>query len=208
MSEENELDVGLVIRTEPAGGERVRQDTRITIVVSGGPQQIVDPGERDRRLGRRRDPAALQSSSTGSTSSPSPQQDAEIPAGIVISDPTRSRARLVDRGSTVTLIVSSGPGQVTVPPVVGLTEAAGPQQPRRPTISRRRVEYRALQPGDPNDGLVVSQSVAPGTAVDRGTVVALVVGRATAPVTTTTTTTTTTTLPPETTVPPTTPLPP
>ena len=43
VSEENELDVGLVIRTEPAGGERVRQDTVITIVVSGGPQQIAIP---------------------------------------------------------------------------------------------------------------------------------------------------------------------
>jgi beta-lactam-binding protein with PASTA domain len=46
----------------------------------------------------------------------------------------------------------------------------------------------------------MTQSIASGTAVDRGTLVALVVGRATAPVTTTSTTTTT--LPPETTAPP------
>ncbi len=90
---------------------------------------------------------------------------------------------------------------MTVPPVVGNTEAAARNSLATNNLDAS-VEYSDLQPGDPNDGLVISQNVAPGTAVERGTVVALVVGRATAPVTTTSTTTTTTTLPPETTVPP------
>jgi serine/threonine-protein kinase len=106
---------------------------------------------------------------------------------------------LLARGSTVTLVVSSGPGQVVVPPVVGLTEAEARNNLASNNL-QASVEYRDLQPGDPNDGRVISQSVAGGTSVDRDTTVALVVGRATAPVTTTSTTTTTT-LPPETTVP-------
>ncbi|MGH9134338.1 MAG: Stk1 family PASTA domain-containing Ser/Thr kinase [Ilumatobacteraceae bacterium] len=202
VSEENELDTGLVIRTEPAGGELVRQDTVITIVVSGGPQQIAIPASI---IGDSVDVATqlLESAQYGFDVVVESQQDAEIPAGTVIAarpDP----GTLVARGSTVTLVVSSGPGQVTVPPVVGITEA----QARNNLASndlQATVEYRDLEPGDPNDGLVISQSVAAGTAVDRGTAVALVVGRATAPVTTTsTTTTTTTTLPPTTTAPPTT----
>jgi serine/threonine-protein kinase len=195
-SEENELDVGLVIRTEPAGGERVRQDTRITIVVSGGPQQIAIPASV---IGDSVDVATelLASEQYGFDVITESQQDAEIPAGIVIA--TRPEpGTLVARGSTVTLIVSSGPGQVTVPPVVGLTEAVARNSLASNDLEAS-VEYSDLQPGDPNDGLVMTQSIASGTAVDRGTLVALVVGRATAPVTTTSTTTTT--LPPETTAP-------
>ena len=205
QSEENELDVGLVIRTEPAGGERVRQDTVITIVVSGGPQQIAIPASV---IGDSVDVATelLASEQYGFDVVTESQEDAEIPAGTVIA--TRPEpGSLVPRGSTVTLIVSSGPGQVTVPPVVGNTEAAARNSLATNNLDAS-VQYSDLQPGDPNDGLVISQNVAPGTAVERGTVVALVVGRATAPVTTTSTTTTTTTLPPETTVPPTTTLPP
>jgi serine/threonine-protein kinase len=199
-SEENELDVGLVIRTEPAGGERVRQDTTITIVVSGGPQQIAIPASV---IGDSVDVATqlLSSEQYGFDVITESQQDAEIPAGTVIA--TRPETgTLVPRGSTVTLIVSSGPGPVNVPPVIGLTEAVA-RNSLASTDLQASVEYRPLQPGDANDGLVISQSIPSGTSVERGTVVALVVGQATAPVTTTTTTTTTTTLPPETTVPPT-----
>jgi serine/threonine-protein kinase len=198
VSEENDLDSGLVIRTEPPGGERVRQDTRITIVVSGGPQQIAIPASV---IGDSVDVATqlLASEQYGFDVVTESQQDAEIPAGIVIA--TRPEpGTLVARGSSVTLVVSAGPGQVTVPPVVGLTEAVARNSLASNNLGAS-VEYRDLQPGDPNDGLVISQSVPSGTAVERDTVVALVVGRATAPVTTTSTTTTTTTLPPETTVP-------
>ncbi|HEX4981557.1 MAG TPA: Stk1 family PASTA domain-containing Ser/Thr kinase [Ilumatobacteraceae bacterium] len=196
-SEENELDVGLVIRTEPAGGERVRQDTTIKIVVSGGPQQIAIPASV---IGDSVDVATqlLSSEQYGFDVVTESQQDAEIPAGTVIA--TRPETgTLVARGSTVTLIVSSGPGPVNVPPVIGLTEAVA-RNSLASTDLQASVEYRSLQPGDANDGLVISQSIPSGTSVERGTVVALVVGQATAPVTTTSTTTTTT-LPPETTVP-------
>jgi serine/threonine-protein kinase len=196
-TEENDLDSGLVIRTEPAANERVRQETVITIVVSGGPQQIAIPASV---IGDSVDVATdlLASEPYGFDVITESQQDAEVPAGTVIA--TRPEpGTLLARGSTVTLVVSAGPGQVTVPPVVGNTEAAA-RNSLASTELQASVEYRDLQPGDPNDGLVISQSVAPGTAVDRGTTVALVVGRATAPVTTTSTTTTTT-LPPDTTVP-------
>ena len=57
QSEENELDVGLVIRTEPAGGERVRQDTGDHDLRLRRTAADRDPGQRDRRFGRRRDRA-------------------------------------------------------------------------------------------------------------------------------------------------------
>jgi beta-lactam-binding protein with PASTA domain len=103
----------------------------------------------------------------------------------------------------VTLIVSSGPGQVTVPPLRGVTEGQARNQLAAQELGVN-VTYQELSPGDPNDGRVISQDVPGGSQVDRGTVVNLVVGRATAPATTTSTSTTTTTTT-TTTVPATTP---
>ena len=171
---------GLVIRTDPAGGaacppgdgdhdRRVgRTATRSSI-----------PADRDQRRGRRRPRAARVEPSTGSRSSPSP-------AAGRPGDPGRHRDRtnpppgtLVARGSTVTLIVSSGPGQVTRAAARRLTEG----QARNLLDDRGfgvEVTYRELPPGDPNDGTRDrARASRPGTPVDSGTVVAVVVGQAT-----------------------------
>ena len=129
--------------------------------MSGGPQQIAIPASV---IGDSVDVATelLSSEQYGFEVVTESQQDAEIPAGTVIA--TRPEpGSLVARGSTVTLVVSSGPGQVTVPPVVGNTEAAARNSLATNDL-QASVEYSSLQPGDPNDGLVVSQNVAPGTA--------------------------------------------
>jgi beta-lactam-binding protein with PASTA domain/predicted Ser/Thr protein kinase len=199
---ENNADVGegLVIRTDPPAGEQVRQDTVVTIIPSGGPQQVAIPGivigdaEADAR-------ALLESDQYGLVVQ-TQQQENDSPAGTVIGVNPEPNT-LVARGSTVTLIVSSGPGQVTVPPLRGVTEGQARNQLAAQELGVN-VTYQELSPGDPNDGRVISQDVPGGSQVDRGTVVNLVVGRATAPATTTSTSTTTTTTT-TTTVPATTP---
>jgi beta-lactam-binding protein with PASTA domain len=191
----NELAEGLVIRTEPVAGELVRQDTVITVVVSGGPQQVAIPatiinddvGVATQLLTN--EPYAL----VVTTES---REDPTAPVGTVLGSRPEPNT-LVDRGSTVVLIVSSGPGQVTVPPLRGVPEGQARNQLEERELVPS-VTYRDLAPGDANDGLVIEQSIAGGTAVDRGTTVALVVGRATAPVTTTAPPPTTTTAPPTT----------
>jgi eukaryotic-like serine/threonine-protein kinase len=190
---ENNADIaeGSVIRTDPPAGEQVRQDTVVTIIVSGGPQQVAVPGiiigdaEADAR-------ALLTSEQYGLVVETQLQQDAS-PAGTVLAVNPEPNT-LVRRGSTVVLIVSSGPGQVTVPPLRGLTEGQARNQLAAQELLAN-VTYQDLSPGDPNDGRVISQDIGAGTAVDRGTTVNLVVGRATAAATTTTSTTTTTTVP-------------
>jgi eukaryotic-like serine/threonine-protein kinase len=193
---ENDADVaeGSVIRTDPPAGEQVRQDTVVTIIVSGGPLQVAIPGivigdaEADAR-------ALLTSDQYGLVVETQQQQDPS-PAGTVIGVNPEPNT-LVRRGSTVTLIVSSGPGQVTVPPLRGLTEGQARSQLDAQELLAN-VSYQDLTPGDPNDGRVISQDIGAGTAVDRGVTVTLVVGRATAAATTTTTSTTTTTTVPAT----------
>ena len=109
------LAEGLVIRTDPAGGDAGRARTPWSRSSSrAGRNQVAIPAERDQRHGRRRDRSCSSRASTGSRSSPSQQQvDAGIAAGHRDRAPTRRPTRWSTAGSTVTLIVSSGPGQVT-----------------------------------------------------------------------------------------------
>jgi beta-lactam-binding protein with PASTA domain len=200
-TELNEIADGLVIRTDPPAETSVPADTVVVIYVSGGPEQIAipptiinDPVEVARDL--------LESEQYGLVVEVVEQVDELIEPGIVInSNPAPNT--LVARGSTVTLIVSSGPGQVRVPPLVGLTEGTA-----RNLLDERGlgidVSYRELDPGDAFDGTVLEQSIASNQEVDKGTVISVVVGQARAPETTTTTSTTTTTTTTTTTVPSTT----
>ncbi len=200
-SELSDVAEGLVIRTEPPADSRVPQDTVITVVVSGGPDQVAippiiigDPEAEARAL--------LESDQYGLLVTVTTQVDEVIPAGTVISTNPPPNT-LVDRGSTVELIVSSGPGQVRVPPLVGLSEGQARNLLADDGLGIEP-QYRELEPGDPNDGTVLEQSIPPNQEVDKGTVVGVVIGQArvaetTTTTSTTTTTTTTTTVPPTTT---------
>jgi serine/threonine-protein kinase len=193
-----DLVAGLVIRTEPAAESAVPQEQVIRVVVSGGPDQVAIPATVIN------DPvdvatALLESAQYGLVVTTVDQVDENIPAGIVINtDPAPNV--LVPRGSTVQLIVSSGPGQVRVPPLVGLTEGQARNLLDEAGLGAD-VSYQVLEPGDPRDGTVLEQSIPSDQVVDKGTTIIIIVGQAVVAETTTTSTTTTTTT---TTVPPTT----
>jgi serine/threonine-protein kinase len=204
ITEEPELndDVpeGIVIRTDPPADSNVPQEQTITVFVSSGPNQVSVPAiiiNTKSDIARQ----TLESAEFGLKVEIQEQVDPVIPVGIVISSNPPPNT-FVDRGSTVVLIVSSGPGQERVPPLVGLTEG----QAFNLLSDRGFVldpNYTELAPGDPRDGTVLEQSIAPSTLVDKGTVIAVVIGQArVAQTTTTSTTTTTTTLAPVTTPPP------
>ncbi len=205
--EERELsDVaeGLVTRTDPTADTRVEQEREIVVWVSGGPEQVSIPATV---IGDELDVARslLESDAYGLVVTSVERVDDEIPAGIVI-DTNPPPNTLIQRGASVELVVSSGPGQVRVPPLVGLTEGQA-----RNSLDEQGLEvdstYQELEPGDARDGTVLEQSIPPTQQVDKGTTISIVIGqaRAAATTTSTTTTTTTTTVPPApTTTPPTT----
>ncbi|MDA3012552.1 MAG: Stk1 family PASTA domain-containing Ser/Thr kinase [Actinomycetota bacterium] len=191
-TEVSDVAVGLVIRTEPAGGERIRQSEPVLIVVSGGPDEVSVPA----LVINQPEGTAIEflQNETGLVVTVDRIVDATVPEGTVIrTDPAPST--IVKRGSDITVYVSSGPGKTTVPPLIGATED---QAVTLLTDESRQlvpiVEYRDLDdPDDPNDGLIMEQSIEGGTEVDKGTEVIIVVGVAPEPTTTTSTTTTTTT---------------
>jgi len=205
ITELSEVTAGLVIRTEPPAETPVPQEQIIRVIVSGGPDQVAipatvinDPVDVARSL--------LESAQYGLVVTTIEQVDENIAAGIVI-DTNPAPNTLVVRGSTVQLIVSSGPGKVRVPPLVGLTEGQARNLLDEAGLAISGPTYQELEPGDARDGTVLEQSVAQGTEVDKGTAIAIVVGQAVVAETTTTTTTlppTTTTQAPTTTQPATT----
>jgi len=190
ITELSEVAEGLVIRTEPSADELVSQQQVVRLVVSGGPEQISVPATL---IGDPLDVARdlLESDAYGLVVQVIEEVDENIPAGVVIRTNPQPNT-LVDRGSTIELIISSGPGQVIVPPLVGLSEGEA-----RNLIADRGLEVEVsrqeLAPGDSRDGTVLEQSIDQGQQVDRGTLIQVVVGEARAPETTTTTTTTTST---------------
>ena len=195
-TEVSEVAVGLVIRTDPPAGSRIRQDEGIVIYVSGGPDEVSVPAI----VLNQNEEAAIEflTNTTGLSVTVERIVDPVVPEGTVIrTDPAPNT--IVRRGSEITLFVSSGPGKTNMPVLVGLLEADATDL----LVSEEHdlvyvIEYVDLDtPDDPDDGRVTEQSIRAGTEVDRGTEVVLVVGVAPAP-TTTTSTTTTTTVPPTT----------
>jgi serine/threonine-protein kinase len=81
---------------------------------------------------------------------------------------------LADRNSTVTLFVSSGPAQVTVPSVTGQNESSATAELANVGLKADVTEEESDQPV----GTVLRQSPSGGSKVDKGATVAIVVAKA------------------------------
>lgn len=196
ITEESDLPEGTVIRTDPEEGRLVPQDTVITVVVSAGISQVVIPQSV---IGGTAEAARaiLESPEYGLRVETRNQSDPSVPAGLVISTEP-GPTTFVDRGSTVILVVSSGPAMVDVPSLEGLTETQALNRIQNAGLQPNR-QTTDLPPGDAMNGRVVSQDPAAGSSVQRGSTITFVIGVAQQPTTTVAPTTTTTTTVPETT---------
>jgi serine/threonine-protein kinase len=150
----------------PNPGQRVDQDSFVTLYVSNGPSTVrvpdvvgLDQTDARRRL-RRADlrPDVDRESST------------EVAEGIVIrTDPGPGRP--AERDSAVTLVVSSGPDQVTVPSVIGETQEDAFAQLREAGLSPSARERPSSEPVD----TVIEQTPAAGQEVEEGSTVTIFV---------------------------------
>jgi serine/threonine-protein kinase len=156
------------IRTLPREAKEVPKGTRVRLFVSSGPEQIVVPDV----TGLSRDSAEARLRDDGFAVSVA-EQESDEPEGDVISQDPAGGTELT-RGSTVTITVSTGRPQVDVPDVIGLSERSA-----RSRLSSARLEPVVQQRTvtDPTqDGVVVEQRPAPGTQVEEGRQVVIVVG--------------------------------
>ncbi|WP_309123697.1 PASTA domain-containing protein [Arthrobacter sp.] len=110
---------GEVIATTPAGGETVPAGTAIGLVVSQGPEPVAVPPVVG--LPEEEALSALEDAGLVGEIAPEAVNDAEVPAGSVLSQsPSDGQLR---PGETVTLTLSAGPRIIEVPDVFSQPEA-------------------------------------------------------------------------------------
>jgi serine/threonine-protein kinase len=175
------LDV--VIRTEPKAGKRVDPNSVVTVVVSAGPAPIEVPDVR----GLSQVEATQRLANAGFRVSATSEPSSDVDAGNVIRTQPGAGSQAA-KDSTVTIVVSSGPKQVSVPDVTGASQSSATSQLEGAGL---KVSVNTItSPG--NVGKVISQDPSGGTKVNVGTTVTITVGAAATTTTSSSTTTTTT----------------
>ena len=165
---------GQIISQDPAATVMLPAGTAIRVVVSKGGPEVAIPNVEGQAVEAAQQvlvgaPFLLNVTLAEETSS-------TVAKGRVIrTDPAIGSK--VASGSNVTLIVSGGGNQSTVPDVAGQSEADAKSMLNTAGLVWE-VRYQNVPAGDENDGLVISQSLQPDTQVNPGSKVTLIVGRA------------------------------
>jgi serine/threonine-protein kinase len=175
---------GQIVGTVPAAGARAQPGQQVTVQVSKGPEPRTVPemvgqpsaqafvalgraelqvGDVTRRFARDATP--------GTVLSTSPEGGAQAP-----------------RGYPVDVVIAAAPGAVTVPDLVGFTQASARRIATELGLSTT-VRTEVLAAGDRRDGRVLSQSPVANSPTDPGATITITVGAVPVPTTTTTTTT-------------------
>jgi beta-lactam-binding protein with PASTA domain len=155
-----------VFEQSPNPGQEVDQGSVVTLFVSNGPSTVRVPDvigqeEADARRRLRRADLRLDVEREAST---------KVAAGIVIrTDPGPGRP--AERDSAVTLVVSSGPDQVSVPSVIGETQEDAVTRLREEGLSPIVRERASSEPVD----TVIEQTPAAGQEVEEGSSVTIFV---------------------------------
>jgi len=165
---------GQIISQDPAATVMLPAGSAIRVVVSKGGPEVAIPNVEGQVVEAAQQvlvgaPFLLNVTLAEETSS-------TIAKGRVIrTDPAIGTT--VASGSNVTLVVSGGGNQSTVPDVAGQSEADAKSLLNAAGLVWE-VRYQNVPAGDENDGLVISQSLQPDTQVNPGSKVMLIVGRA------------------------------
>jgi eukaryotic-like serine/threonine-protein kinase len=164
-----EQPAGQVIGQDPTGGTKAKKGSTVTLTVSAGPQQVAVP----QVVGLTVSSARGRLQKVGLQASEREQNSDSVAEGRVISvSPTEGQK--VDKGSSVTLVVSSGKPQVQVPNVVGKSFDEAQSTLQAAGFKVTRVDKES----DKDPGTVLSQSPTSGGRIDAGSTIALTVAKA------------------------------
>ena len=183
--QESTQPAGTVLAQDPAPG-KVNVGSTVKLTVSKGVGQVGVPNVSGLDVVT----ATSQLSSAGLVVTPVQEASERVDPGHVIrTDPPAGQ--VVDKGSTVKLVVSSGPPQVAVPMVTGLSESAARDQLQAAGFLAAKSDVD-VPFGSAQAGKVISQSPTAGTPAAKGSTVSITVGKELPPPSTTTTQATTT----------------
>lgn len=159
-----------VIRQDPEAGEKINEDSTVTLTVSAGPGKASIPTVQN--LTRARARSTLRGAGFRVREQRRPSES--VAEGRAIgTDPEAGTD--YERQSTVTLLLSSGPEKIEVPSVVGRSADEAERQ-----LSDLGLEVGARKEEESSDedpGTVLAQSITAGTEVDEGTAITLTVAK-------------------------------
>jgi eukaryotic-like serine/threonine-protein kinase len=162
-------EANTVIAQAPAPGTKVDKGSSVQINVSKGRQPLTVPNV----VGQLYDNAAGQLQGQGFAVARR-DSDSSQPKGVVI-DQDPGAGEGLARGGTVTLFVSKGPKESTIPDVTSQDEASATQTLEQSGFT---VDVQEQEVIDPNqDGIVLSQDPPGGTKAKPGSTVTIIVGR-------------------------------
>jgi serine/threonine-protein kinase len=159
---------GLALRTVPSAGEEVERGERVQLFISSGPEEVAVPEV----IGLSSDSAEGQISDAGLVPAVQEQESEEPEGEVIAQDP--SAGTELERGSTVTITVSTGIEEVVVPNVVGLGGGDAARQLRADGLVPVQRETEVTDPAQ--DGKVIDQRPGAGVEVEQGREVVIVVG--------------------------------
>jgi beta-lactam-binding protein with PASTA domain/tRNA A-37 threonylcarbamoyl transferase component Bud32 len=167
-SKTSDKPAGRVIGQDPSGESKADKGSTVTLTVSSGPEQVAVP----QVVGLTLKSAQGRLQKAGLQSTQREQSSTDVAKGRVISA-SPGEGEKVDKGSSVSLVVSSGPEQVAVPDVTGKSfdEAQSTLQAAGFKVTRTDKE------SDKDPGTVLSQNPKAGTQVDSGSTVGLTVAK-------------------------------
>ena len=160
-----EIPAGVIIKTDPASGDKSRKGSSVTLFVSKGQERYLIPSDLASK-----DPSEATSvleSLTLIVSGTREVFDELVPIGKVVStNPVGGTS--VKRETSVSLLVSKGPAPVAVPPIVGtlITDATT-------ALTELGLTAETVQENfdDSVAGTILSIDPAPGTLVPKETVI-------------------------------------
>ncbi len=163
------VEEGVVIHSEPSAGETATNGSTVTLVVSSGPKLAKVPV----LVGTQRSVAVQQIRARGLEPAIS-EEESDTPAGEVISQ-SPDAGNEVEAGATVTIVVSAGEEQAQVPNVIGKLRAEAVRAVREaglePTVEEEETEV------DGKVGRAIDQFPPPGSELEPGDAVTIVVGK-------------------------------
>ncbi len=157
------VEKGLVFEQDPPDGEDAREGSTVTITVSEGVGEVEIPPV----AGRVADDAEEVLTDINLKVERREEETDAVEPGIVIrTEP--AAGQVVTRGSTVVMIVSKGPGDVTVPPVAGLSANAAIEA----LSAAGLVAQQVPEPSDTvPEGQVIRTSPEEGSSAPKGSTV-------------------------------------
>ncbi|HET6915049.1 MAG TPA: Stk1 family PASTA domain-containing Ser/Thr kinase [Acidimicrobiales bacterium] len=161
---------GLAIGTDPPAGNTAGKGSAVQLIISSGKQQVQIPSLVNQSPGA----AGQALGQLGLNVQQQSEASSSVQAGLVTRTSPPAGAT-VPVGSTVTVFVSSGPSQVTVPNVVGETQSQAQSDLTNAGFQVNVVQVN-VNKVDKN-GIVQQQSPQGGQSANQGSTVTIFVGQ-------------------------------